>query len=166
MLYPTELTGHVGAVHGIRTRTLCLEGRHASHWTPVLHVVWMTGLEPAASWSQITHSTKLNYIQILWWAALDSNQECRSHGFTVRCVTNSAHRPIMYVKSKVGFAPTKLRWPLVHPSLTTEIFSPLLWLLAYSLIIKIRRLTFKVYPAYFQLAVSQYTLRCLPPILQ
>lgn len=24
----------------------------------------MTGLEPAASWSQITHSTKLNYIQI------------------------------------------------------------------------------------------------------
>ena len=25
---------------------------------------------------------------------MDLNQECRSHGFTVRCVTNSAHRPI------------------------------------------------------------------------
>lgn len=30
-----------------------------------------------------------------WCAALDLNQECRSHGFTIRCDTNSAHRRIL-----------------------------------------------------------------------
>lgn len=45
-------------------------------------------------------SARTNYF--LWWAALDSNQECRSHGFTVRCVTNSAHRPIIHNINKAS----------------------------------------------------------------
>ena len=59
----------------------------------------------------------LNYICILWWVALDSNQECRSHGFTVRCVTNSAHRPKFYkiVAAQVGLEPTTL-WLTVRCS--------------------------------------------------
>ena len=40
-------------------------------------MVEMTGLEPAASWSQTKHSTNLNYISIKSCECLEHSQDCR-----------------------------------------------------------------------------------------